>query len=327
MFSRISKSVSWAIALAFVAFLPLALSAQDSAKPSTTAGGDPTISKWDVFAGYSYLAPHGTASNGTTAESIDYGAIFSVARYFNKYVGVQIEGDEHILNEAPSNRSCPSCGSTWANNDFSGGSAGLIFRFPSPDLTPFVHGLVGGEFVGMEPFVTSGPRSGVAHTTWKRRTVVPGDVVILETAACYNRYHAALYRTIFVGDVPALAEDMYKVCDEALSAAIEVLRPGNTCADVHAAAQAVIDRHGYTDGFRKRSGYSMGISFAPDWGEGNILSLYRGIDVPLQPGMVFHVPITLRDYAKFTVAVSDTIIVTEGAARPLSKLERVALRV
>ncbi len=37
--------------------------------------------------------------------------------------------------------------------------------------------------------------------------MVPGDVVILETAACYNRYHAALYRTIFVGDVPALAED------------------------------------------------------------------------------------------------------------------------
>jgi Xaa-Pro dipeptidase len=185
----------------------------------------------------------------------------------------------------------------------------------------------GGEFVGMEPFVTSGPRSGVAHTTWKRRVVVPGDVVILETSACYNRYHAALYRTIFVGQVPALAEDMYKVCDEALSAAIDTLRPGNTCADVHAAAQRVIDRHGYTDGFRKRSGYSMGISFAPDWGEGNILSLYRGVDVPLQPGMVFHVPITLRDYAKFTVAVSDTVCVTESAPRPLSKLERVELRV
>ncbi len=185
----------------------------------------------------------------------------------------------------------------------------------------------GGEFVGMEPFVTSGPRSGVAHTTWKRRTMAQDDVVILETAGCYNRYHAALYRTIFVGDVPALAEDMYKVCDEALSAAIEKLRPRHSCADVHDAAQAVIDRHGYTEGFRKRSGYSMGISFAPDWGEGNILSLYRGIDVPLLPGMVFHVPITLRDYAKFTVAVSDTVVVTEGDARPLSRLERVELRV
>ena len=150
MYSRVSKSVSWAVALAFVALLPLALAAQDSVKPAANAG-DPTISKWDIFAGYSYLAPHGVTTNGTTAESIDYGAIASVSRYFNKYVGVQLEGDEHIVNEAPANRACPSCGSTWANDDFSGGSAGLIFRFPSPDLTPFVHGLVGGEFVGINP--------------------------------------------------------------------------------------------------------------------------------------------------------------------------------
>jgi hypothetical protein len=141
--------MSWVLALAFVAFLPLVVAAQDSAKPSTTAGGDPTISKWDVFAGYSYLAPHGTTSNGITAESIDYGAIFSVARYFNKYVGVQIEADEHIPNQNLSFPTCPSCGSTWSDDDFSGGSAGLIFRFPSPDLTPFVHGLVGVEHDGM----------------------------------------------------------------------------------------------------------------------------------------------------------------------------------
>ena len=55
----------------------------------------------------------------------------------------------------------------------------------------------------------------------------------------------------------------------------------------------------------------MGISFAPDWGEGNILSLFRGVDVPLEPGMVFHVPITLREYNKWTVAVSETVMVTE----------------
>jgi Xaa-Pro dipeptidase len=91
-----------------------------------------------------------------------------------------------------------------------------------------------------------------------------------------------------------------------LNVAIEKLRPGNTCADVHNAVQAVIDKAGYTAGYRKRTGYSMGISFAPDWGEGNILSLFRGVDVPLEPGMVFHVPITLREYNKWTVAVSET---------------------
>jgi Xaa-Pro dipeptidase len=184
----------------------------------------------------------------------------------------------------------------------------------------------GGEYVGMEPFVTSGPRSGIPHTTWRRRRIEPGDVTVLETAACYNRYHAALFRTVAVGGVPQLALDMYKVCAEGLEVATEKLRPGNSCADVHNAVQAVIDRHGYTAGYRKRTGYSMGVSFAPDWGEGNILSLFRGVDVPLEPGMVFHVPITLREYNKFTVAVSETVMVTEKAARTFSTIDRSLVR-
>jgi Xaa-Pro dipeptidase len=180
----------------------------------------------------------------------------------------------------------------------------------------------GSEYVGMEPFVTSGPRSGIPHTTWRRRRIETGDVVILETAACHNRYHAALYRTVAIGRIPDRARDMYRVCEEGLAAAMAELRPGRTCAEVHHAAQAVIDRHGYTFGYRKRTGYSIGISFAPDWGEGNILSLYRGVDVVLQPNMVFHVPITLREYAKWTVAVSETIVVTPQGPRPLGEIPR-----
>lgn len=180
----------------------------------------------------------------------------------------------------------------------------------------------GGEYVAMEPFVTSGPRSGIPHTTWRRRQIEHGDVVILETSACWNRYHAALYRTVAVGRIPDRARDMFRACQEGLAAALAELRPGRTCADVHRAVQAVVDRAGYTAGYRKRTGYSIGISFAPDWGEGNILSLYRGVDVPLQPGMVFHVPITLREYAQWTVAVSETVVVTPQGARPLSSLRR-----
>lgn len=180
----------------------------------------------------------------------------------------------------------------------------------------------GSEYVGMEPFVTSGPRSGIPHTTWRRRRIEPGDVVILETSACYNRYHAALYRTVAVGAIPPRAREMYAVCREGLDAALGELRPGRTCADVHNAVQAVVDRRGFTAGYRKRTGYSIGISFAPDWGEGNILSLYRGVDVGLEPGMVFHVPITLREYARFTVAVSETVVVTAHGPETLSAIGR-----
>jgi len=86
----------------------------------------------------------------------------------------------------------------------------------------------GSEYLGMEPFVTSGGRGGIPHTTWRRRTIASGDVIALETCACYNRYHAALFRTVAAGTIPKLAEDMYKVCCEGLDAAIDKLRPGNT---------------------------------------------------------------------------------------------------
>ena len=169
----------------------------------------------------------------------------------------------------------------------------------------------GSEYVGMEPFVTSGPRSGIPHSTWRRRRIQPADVVVLETSACHHRYHAAMFRTIVVGEVSHRVRDWYAICQEALSAAMEALKPGNLCSHPHEAAQAVIDRRGATEGYRKRTGYSMGISFAPDWGEGNIMHLNKGYDVELVPGMVFHVPITLREYAKFTVAVSEARLVRD----------------
>jgi Xaa-Pro dipeptidase len=48
--------------------------------------------------------------------------------------------------------------------------------------------------------------------------------------------------------------------------------------------------------------------------------------VPLEPGMVFHVPAALRSYGKFTVAVSETVVVTNGAAKTLSRISRDMLR-
>jgi Xaa-Pro dipeptidase len=184
----------------------------------------------------------------------------------------------------------------------------------------------GSEYVGIEPFVTAGRRSGVGHTTWRRNRIETGDVLVIENCGCYNRYHAALFRTVAVGPVPQLALDQYKVCLEGLEAAIAAAKPGNTCADVHNAVQAVIDRAGFGDGFRKRAGYSIGISFAPDWGEGNIMSVFKTVNIELVPNMTFHLPITLREYYRHTVAVSETIAITETGCRALSDVPRDLVR-
>lgn len=185
----------------------------------------------------------------------------------------------------------------------------------------------GSEYMGMEPLVSSGPRSGVPHGTWKRRRLEAGDPVLLEMAGCHDRYHAALMRTAWIGKPPAQAVEMMNVCLEALAVSLEEVRPGVPCEVPHLAAQAVIDKAGYTDSFRKRLGYGMGISFAPDWGEGAIIGLNKGITTLLQPGMVFHLPPALRIYGRFTVGVSETIAVTETGYRALGTIDRALIQV
>ncbi|MGA9585227.1 MAG: OmpA family protein [Terracidiphilus sp.] len=144
MYSRVSKFTRLALTLACTSLMPIAMAAQDSAKPAPPASNAPSAeapSKWDLFAGYSYLAPKGDLITGTTqdsAKSISCCAIVSLARYFTNYVGIQAEGDFHKNGGNYT---------TVVHNQFSGGSAGLIVRYPTEDITPFVHALVGGESI------------------------------------------------------------------------------------------------------------------------------------------------------------------------------------
>ena len=108
--------------------------------PSSTPPEAP-VSRIDVFLGYSYAAPKGSVTtpqaDGTTFSdnysSINYGAIGSVAYYFNKYVGGQFEFADHPDG---------------ANDGAQTAQAGIIFRYPVEGMTPFVHGLAGGVRLG-----------------------------------------------------------------------------------------------------------------------------------------------------------------------------------
>jgi len=147
MYSRVSKSLSRVLILATLAMVPAALVAQDSAKPAAKTTAEDSASRWDIFAGYSYLAPKGSVqvlqSDGVTTAPVDYkaanyGAIASGAYFFNKYVGAQVEGAAHDR----------WIDSTSSNSGFVTLSGGLIFRYPVSGITPFVHGLVGTADVG-----------------------------------------------------------------------------------------------------------------------------------------------------------------------------------
>jgi Xaa-Pro dipeptidase len=180
----------------------------------------------------------------------------------------------------------------------------------------------GSEFFSSQPIFTSGEKSGIAHTTFHRRMLKEGDPMIIEIGGVWNRYTSPLMRTAAVGKVSGKVQRMYDACREALEVAIGTIRPGVRSEEVQAAIQNVIDRRGYEPNFRKRIGYSVGIGFAPGWGEGHIMDIKHHDSRELRPGMVFHVVPAMRQHGEYGVGVSETVTVTEKGVEVITNFPR-----
>lgn len=149
MHARVFNSLSRVLALVCAVSMPIALAAQSSPAAKGASEGSP--SRWDFFAGYSYLAPHGTVVTpvvgGTKTASYDavnVGGIISGAYYFNRNVGVQAEFAEHEYGNSVAGS---NIGTEGNDDGFITGAGGIIFRFPTGNITPFIHGLVGAADV------------------------------------------------------------------------------------------------------------------------------------------------------------------------------------
>jgi hypothetical protein len=145
MSSRAFRFLSLVVALLCAVAMPALLSAQ--ATPAAKGASEGSPSRWDIFAGYSYLAPHGTVDTPVVGgvavasyDAVNLGGLFSGAYYFNRFTGVQLEFGEHQWGEQQGNSNVGTKGNDDGFLTFSGG---MIFRFPAGNITPFVHALVG----------------------------------------------------------------------------------------------------------------------------------------------------------------------------------------
>jgi Xaa-Pro dipeptidase len=185
----------------------------------------------------------------------------------------------------------------------------------------------GADFFVTDPIVTSGWRSGIAHTTFANRMLETGDTVLLEFGGCFRRYFGPLMRGVAIGPVDPEVDRMAEVLIESLDAAIAAIRPGVSSGAVDEACRGTIERAGFEAFFRKRTGYSVGIAYAPSWTEGHIVSLRKDDDTLLEPGMVFHMPPALRNPGRHGIGFSETVLVTETGCEVLTNFPRTLHRV
>ena len=143
----------------------------------------------------------------------------------------------------------------------------------------------GGDYPAIVPLLPSGADASAPHLTWDDRPLRRGEGTFFEIAGCYKRYHCPLSRTVFLGKPTEAFRDAEKATLEGMEAGLEAARPGNTCEDIANAFYAVLKK--YSISKDNRTGYPIGLSYPPDWGE-RTMSLRPGDRTELKPGMTFH---------------------------------------
>jgi ectoine hydrolase len=181
----------------------------------------------------------------------------------------------------------------------------------------------GGDYAAIVPLTPSGRDASAAHLTWDDRPLKRGEGTFFEVAGCYRRYHAPLSRTIFLGEPPAEMLLAQEAVLEGLDAGLAAACPGNTCGEVADAFFAVLRRHGIEKD--SRTGYPVGLSYPPDWGE-RTMSLRTHDATVLEPNMTFHFmpAIWTEDWG---FEISETIRIRDtGSAECLADVPRELLR-
>jgi Xaa-Pro dipeptidase len=175
----------------------------------------------------------------------------------------------------------------------------------------------GSEYLGHPPLIVAGKTTGLCFAMWRRREIRQGDVVLLESAGCVNRYHAMLSPPVVVGKPSRHEAEAADTLKRALEAAIRTIRPGVMAGDVDRACRSIIEERGFGGYFWQEVGYSIGIGFPPSWSEGYFCSIRPNSTLVLKPNMTFHIIPTLF-LDTFGMCFSDSVCVTENECEVLT---------
>jgi Xaa-Pro dipeptidase len=176
----------------------------------------------------------------------------------------------------------------------------------------------GGDYTSMVPMLPAGKMTASPHITWSDRRYIEGDILTLEIAGCYKRYHTPLARTMILGKAPGHVQEVADVINEGINETLYHMTPGTTAEEVNEVWTRTIGKHGYVK--NARIGYSIGLSYPPDWGE-HTISFRAGDHTMLQPNMTFHLMPGLW-FDNFGVSITESVHITEGGAETFASFDR-----
>lgn len=190
------------------------------------------------------------------------------------------------------------------------------------DILAAMHSAIfkgGGDYPGNEFIIGSGDDALLCRYFTGRRHLSAKDQLTLELAGTYRHYHAALMRTIPIGEALPRHNALHAVCIDAMDASMDALRPGRAIGEVFDAYARVCDAAGMRKHRLNATGYSLGTTFAPNWMDWPMF--YHANPVIAEPNMVFFLHMVLMDSeAGQAMCFGHTVLVTENGCQTLSRL-------
>jgi Xaa-Pro dipeptidase len=175
----------------------------------------------------------------------------------------------------------------------------------------------GGDYPANEFIIGSGRDALLCRYKAGRRTLEPRDQITLEFAGAYRHYHAAVMRTVVVGEPRPTHLAYHRAAREALLACEAEMRTGRTAGDVFAAHSRVFAEQGLTQHRLNACGYSLGAKFTPSWMDWPMF--YERNPWVIEPGMVFFAHMILMDSETETaLCLGRTSVVGEIGADPIT---------
>lgn len=172
---------------------------------------------------------------------------------------------------------------------------------------------LGASGVAFETIVAAGANAARPHARPTSKTIVAGDLVVIDFGAMIDGYRSDMTRTIIVGVPDSVQARMLDTVLAAQARGVQAIGPGVEAKAIDAACRSYIDDEGWAEAFIHGTGHGVGLDIheAPRVSKESDATLEAGHVVTVEPG------IYLPEHGG--VRIEDTVLVTSDGCRALTK--------
>lgn len=172
----------------------------------------------------------------------------------------------------------------------------------------------GAEGNSFPPICLVGPRCSLPHGVPSQAKAESEQFILMDYGCVKNGYCSDMTRTVALGSVSEEMALVYDTVLQAQNAGLGKIRAGVSGAEVHAAAEEVIEKAGFGEYFGHGFGHGVGLDIheSPNASPSNKNPLPAGAVISAEPGI--YIP------DKMGVRIENVVYVTEEGYEPITKL-------